>query len=264
MQAFFHLKRELNNRLDYSRVKSPSFNVHFHSNIELYCIRSGAVEVLINDQKRVLREGEFCISFSYDTHGYRSIGASEVEFLSIPTTYCEDILPLFDKKHVDSHFIDDPKTCQIVFDAMTELLKQPNELMQKGCVYLILGAVLDKTSSLPSEEKQGEHFSAEILIYISNHFREELTLSMLAKKFGYNPSYLSRSFRQRFGISFGKYLKMLRLREAVLLLRDGNASVTKSVIESGFGSMRSFYRAFQEEFGCTPKEYFSNKTPSIR
>jgi AraC-like DNA-binding protein len=48
---------------------------------------------------------------------------------------------------------------------------------------------------------------------------------------------------------------MLRLREAVLLLKKGEYGVTKCALESGFGSTRSFYRAFHEEFGVTPKEY---------
>jgi AraC-like DNA-binding protein len=62
-------------------------------------------------------------------------------------------------------------------------------------------------------------------------------------------------FRSAFGISFVEYLTMLRLREAILLLRSGKKSVTECAMESGFGSMRSFYRAFSEEFGVTPKEY---------
>jgi AraC-like DNA-binding protein len=32
-------------------------------------------------------------------------------------------------------------------------------------------------------------------------------------------------------------------------------TVTAAALESGFQSLRSFYRAFQAEFGCTPREY---------
>jgi AraC-like DNA-binding protein len=50
---------------------------------------------------------------------------------------------------------------------------------------------------------------------------------------------------------------MLRLRESILLLQSGKRTVTEAAIESGFGSMRSFYRAFYTEFSCSPKEYLS-------
>ena len=259
MYANFHLKRELNNKLACGRVQHPGFPVHFHSHLELYLIRSGAVEILVNDQKRVLRQGEISIAFSYDAHGYRSVDDDAVaDFLIVPLSYCNDILPLLEQ-HRGSSFIHDPHTYALACDAMDRLLEHPNELLQRGYVYVILGAILDQASLLPREETPSTRFSADILIYVSQHFREDLTL---AKRFGYHPSYLSRLFRQSFGITFNRYLTMLRLRDAVLRMRSGESSVTESAMESGFGSMRSFYRAFHEEFGRTPKEYFAKSAPS--
>ena len=135
------------------------------------------------------------------------------------------------------------------------LLDGGNDLSKRGHICVILGAILEKMISADDNFSPSYSFSAEILIYISDHFKEELTLHDLSRKFGYNPSYLSRMFRSTFGISFIEYLTMLRLREAILLLRSGKKSVTECAMESGFGSMRSFYRAFDEEFGITPKEY---------
>ena len=85
-------------------------------------------------------------------------------------------------------------------------------------------------------------------------------MTHLSTAFGYNSAYLSRTFQKTFGISFGRYLSMIRLREAILLLRDRKKNVTECALESGFGSVRSFYRAFYEEFKCTPKEYLQGET----
>ena len=156
-----------------------------------------------------------------------------------------------------SPFINDPETYQIIRDAINMLLSAPNDIVKKGYVYVILGALLEKMSSEQRVESYEAPFSAEILIYISEHFKEELNLTALSSNFGYNPSYLSRSFRQTFGIPFARYLSMLRLREAILLLHTGKMSITECALESGFGSIRSFYRVFHDEFGCTPKEYLS-------
>ena len=132
-----------------------------------------------------------------------------------------------------------------------------SELQRRGYVYVILGAILEKLTPSDEVDSQDINFSADVLIYISEHFREELTLGTLATALGYNESYLSRSFHRTFGISFGKYLNMQRLREALALMREGKMSITECALESGFGSMRSFYRAFHEKFGCTPKEYLA-------
>lgn len=258
MYANFNLNRELKNELTYGRVHSPNLPLHFHSHIEVYLIRSGEIEVLINNKRKVLGSGELCFSFGYDAHGYRTVGDAVADYLIVPINCCNDFLPLLTNKHVRYPFINDPKTYQTVADAFEQLFAaDKNELLERGYAYVILGTILDKISSdeVTSQVSISSGFWAEILIYISTHFRENLTLSSVAKEFGYHPSYFSRSFQQTFGIHFIEYLTMLRLREVVLLLQSQTKSVTECAYESGFGSMRSFYRAFNEEFGCSPKEY---------
>lgn len=256
MQADFLLKRELVKELEYGRDRSPNFIVHFHSHIEIYLIRSGAVEILVNDQRKVLHEGEISVAFSYDAHGYRTVGEGEADYLIIPTAYCAEIMPALTGKRMNTPFINDPKTYQIVSDCMKKIREEIHEVARRGYIYVILGTLLGHASQDKEGAAQSPRCSADILIYISEHFREELSLSEIAKEFGYHPSYLSRMFRQTFSITFGRYLTMLRLREVVLLLRAGNKSITECAMESGFGSMRSFYRSFHDEFGCTPSEYF--------
>ena len=147
----------------------------------------------------------------------------------------------------------------MIREAMEKIYTAPNELSMRGYIYIILGTILKKMTSDQPADSSENRFSADMLIYISEHFKEDIGLSSLAHHFGYNSSYLSRSFRQTFGISFGRYLTMLRLREFILLLREGNQSITECAFECGFGSMRSFYRAFRDEFGCSPKEYIESE-----
>ena len=256
MQGSFLLKRELNNRVECSRLHSPKFYPHFHSNIEIYLILSGEIEILVNDQKKILGAGEFSVALSYDTHGYRTPKEAEAIFLCIPISFCEEFLPLLSKRRLPSPYIKDPSVFQTVLQAEEGLLAGCNEITKRGLLYTILGAIYDQM--VPKEEESvlpSHNSSAEILIYIGDHFKEELSLVQVAKAFGYHESYFSRYFRQSFGISFVRYLTMLRLREAVLLLQSGTRTVTECAIESGFGSMRSFYRAFYEEFGSNPSEY---------
>ena len=256
MQGKFNLKREMIDKIEFNRVRNPNFEFHFHSHIELYIIKSGAVEIIVNDKKKVLRGGEISVALSYDSHGYRTLEESSAEYLIIPRSFCSDFLLLLGNKHAIYPFIDDAETFNTVLNTMDKLLEETNELKRRGYIYIILGAILDKLAMEVDGEALDTQFSADMLIYISKHFREELTLGTLAGAFGYNPSYLSRNFHQTFGISYGRYLNILRLREAVLLLSRGDMNITQCALESGFGSVRSFYRFFKDEFGCTPKEYF--------
>ena len=255
MRAAFNLKREMKNELVYGLTEDYQVDIHFHSHIELFFVMSGQIEVFLNDQCRVLGSKEGSIAFSYDTHGYRKIGDAEAFYLIIPRSWCADILPIIDNRHATSQFLKSEATFDVVLNAVKHLCDHPNEISKRGYIYAILGAALDEL--VPKSEEANTTFAPEILIYVSRHFRDDLSLVALAKKFGYNPSYLSRSFRANFGISFCKYVTMLRLREAVMLISSGEKSITECAIESGFGSTKSFYRAFREEFGMPPKEYLS-------
>ena len=257
MEAKFHLKREIKDTLDCGIGHNPVVDVNFHSQIEIYLVRSGAVEILVNNRKKVVRAGGISVSLSYDAHGYRAVEESEVAHLIIPRSYCTEFLHLLSGTRSYYPFIDDADTFTLVSDFLDRIRITSNELQRRGYVYVILGAILEKLTASDEIDSQELNFSADVLIYISEHFREELTLGRLAAALGYNESYLSRSFHQTFGISFGKYLNMQRLREALALMREGKMSITECALESGFGSMRSFYRAFHDKFGCTPKEYLA-------
>jgi AraC-like DNA-binding protein len=41
-------------------------------------------------------------------------------------------------------------------------------------------------------------------------------------------------------------------------MNEQKHSITHCAMESGFNSMRTFYRAFREEFGCSPGDYLDS------
>ena len=77
----------------------------------------------------------------------------------------------------------------------------------------------------------------------------------LAKELGVDLYYLSHFFREHFGLSFQEYLAKLRCEKArrELLLTD--RSLLDISLSCGFSSPKYFQRAFQKQYGATPKEY---------
>ena len=257
MHAKFNLEREIRNSLAFGSTGAGFVSMHFHSQTELYIVRSGEVEIIVNGSRKILGAGEMSVALSYDAHSYKKLDDAKAYYLIIPTDYCGEFTRLLAGRRIASPFIDDPATVSTVTGAIEKLIAGCNDLMQRGLIYEILGAVLDKVQPNDRQPEPQHGFSPDILIYVSRHFREELTLADVSRAFGYNPSYLSRHFRETFGISFVEYLTMIRLREAILLLGMGQKSITECAFESGFGSMRSFYRAFRDEFGTSPSEYLN-------
>ena len=115
--------------------------------------------------------------------------------------------------------------------------------------------ILDSLPFGESETPIDYELSSKILSYIEENLQNTITPGDISRHFGYNQSYVSRYFHSCFGITLSEYITTVRLKRAAELMHSGKHSLTYCAMESGFGSIRTFYRAFKNEFGCTPKEY---------
>ena len=100
---------------------------------------------------------------------------------------------------------------------------------------------------------------SKILIYIHEHYTENISLASVAAHFGYNASYVSGLFKSSINLGILRYINLLRLKNVITLMQEQKHSTEFCVTESGFRSVRTFYRAFRETFGCSPKEYLEKK-----
>ena len=91
--------------------------------------------------------------------------------------------------------------------------------------------------------------------FIDENLDRKLTLSSLSEKCFYNPSYFSRIFKRKFGVSPVEYIGRERAKTAAKLLIDSEFSVEEIAFRCGFGDKTGLYRVFEKEYGCTPSEY---------
>ncbi len=265
MQAEFGIAREQQRTLYYNEYKNLGSKeigkFHFHSQIELYIVKKGAVEVWINDKYTTLSEGEMSAALSYDAHCYRSPGYSEIGLIIIPTYMCEDFVLATSDKRVSDPFIRNKEAVAKIIECFMELRRSDDNLIkQKGYVNVILGIIMENLGFEKAANHLDTNLSSQILFYINENYKSDISLSSIAAVFGYNASYISRYFKSCFNSGVSQYITMIRLKQAILLMREGKNSITYCALESGFNSMRSFYRAFSKEFGCTPKEYLEKTT----
>lgn len=95
----------------------------------------------------------------------------------------------------------------------------------------------------------------DLRLYIDENAQKPLTLASLAARCFYNPSYFSRAFKQKFGVSPMEYVRHRRLEIARELLCGTDLSVEEIAVRAGFSDRGSFYHAFARAENCTPAEY---------
>ena len=261
MQATFHIKREQNGyfHIENYHKLSGSF-LHFHSHIELLFVEQGEAEVWVNEKRGILGEGELGVVLSYEPHYFRSAKEGDYTILFIPAFLCPEFGEAVRNKKAPSPFIRDAQALVRIREAIRVLKTEaPNAVERIGHIHVILGTVLKQIELEASEGPQDADLCAKVLFYINEHYKEDISATQIAQTLGYSENHLSKSFRAGFRVGIGHYINAVRLKNAVMLMREKRMSITDCAMESGFPSLRTFYRIFAQEFGCSPREYLKQE-----
>lgn len=256
MDAVFRVEREKQNFLFYKEYQNDRSVFGFHSQVELYIVDEGEMDITVNSYRKILKANQMCVVSSFDAHCYSTPKNSKSRVLIIPTYLCNEFMDNLKNQKISSPFICNESVVKEIKSYIVKLNDcKDNEIKKHGFIYVILGTVLENINLEPSSESLDSKLSTKLLTYVNNNFREDINLKTIASKFGYNQSYISRYFKSCFNVGFNQYLTTLRLKNALMLMHENEFKLTYCALESGFNSIRTFYRAFYNEFGCTPKEY---------
>lgn len=260
MHPVFGINREMKNELfiyDYTDFKMRNF--HFHSLVEIILVREGSVDVCIGEKNRVISSGEIAVAVPFEAHSFYSPDPVRATILFIPLFLCEEFVSAMKNKNLSDPFFvgEDAKKMRECFDLLSAGgLERIEEI---GYVYIILGSVLKNAKPKDSIDISDTDLGSKLLFYINENFKENIDLTKISSNFGYSSNYISKHFKSTFKIGIKQYISTVRLKNAVMLIRERKYSITECAFESGFSSVRSFYRAFYSEFKCSPREYLERE-----
>ena len=235
--------------------KGWKINEHLHEYSEfLYC-KKGSCTVIINKQEIQLSENQLAwISPNY-VHQY-DCSSAEV----ICAVFSNDYIPIFFNELKNRTLRATPINISDLSEILEKSLELNNEDPLTVCGYLnLIGAKVIERSTFDTIRYTDGILYQKVISYLSEHYVENITLSQIAKKFGYNEKYLSHTLHNLTGIHFRQLLTFYRLDHAKKLLRSRkNINITTIAAESGFYSINTFNRAFKEMTGKSPSEYRNN------
>ena len=243
---------------------------HLHREFEVNLILDGSVEILSQGRGYHAETGDFFVFDPYQPHELRAReGTVLILSIQISPAFFSDYFPQMESVRFGTeifHRAASPRHQQL-YRQLLELTccycqKAPfYELDCAGNINAWFRALLDVSAfTVVSEaERPAQRARQERVRYLAERieggFSEKLLLGDLAKELGVDLYYLSHFFREHFGLSFQEYLAKLRCEKArrELLLTD--RSLLDISLSCGFSSPKYFQRAFQKQYGATPREY---------
>ena len=110
----------------------------------------------------------------------------------------------------------------------------------------------------PLTARRKQELLIRIASFVDNNLDQPMTLQIVARRFGVSVSTVTQLFQRRAGLTFHSFLTQRRMAAAVELIGQGVAleEVGRQV---GYGDHSSFYRAFKQTYGLSPRDYKQGK-----
>lgn len=105
------------------------------------------------------------------------------------------------------------------------------------------------------------NITEEIITYINEHFRENISLEDLASHAGLSQYHFIRIFKKETGFTPHEYIINTRIATAKYLLKNSRLSVKDICFTTGFSCESVFCSAFKRHQGMTPAQYRALEQP---
>ena len=148
------------------------------------------------------------------------------------------------------------KKGMIIYDALYSWAKfhQKEKHTQNPTEHLLID-VFEKFLKQKSAKKPPA-WVKELKEIMQDQVDTSISLKQLSKDLDINPAYLSREFSKYFdNLSFGEYIRKLRIEKAMEYLNNSSYSLTKIAYLTGFSDQSHFTRIFKKFTGQNPSVY---------
>jgi AraC family transcriptional regulator len=82
-----------------------------------------------------------------------------------------------------------------------------------------------------------------------------LTLAHVAAQVGVHPVHLATTFRRKYGVTVGEFVRRLRIEHACAELLKKDLPLTAIALQAGFADQSHFSKVFKSYVGTTPAKY---------
>ncbi|WP_062322880.1 AraC family transcriptional regulator [Halolactibacillus sp. JCM 19043] len=257
--------------------KGLIFHNHWHDEAELFYVKEGDIDLVINEVSFVAKEQTIVLIPPNIIHGAYLSSNKKCQFSSIvfhpdfiaskrddkiQTTQLE---PFLNQTFLPSYVInqDDHNSQALIhllhaFEKSYQNRRNYAETEMKGYLFLMLyqileGRPLGDIGIVPNDVN--EERKKNILTFISAHYQDDINLETMAKVLSLSKEQFCRFFKQSFHSTPMQYVTQFRLKRAMEQLKYTDSPIIDIALDVGFDSSNYFSIVFKKVTGITPTHY---------
>ena len=255
----------------FTQTGSDPMPEHTHDFIEIVYVRSGTATETVNDTTYEIRRGDFTFINYGATHRFTPHGEFSYTNICFAPEALEDAitpenafallqLTAFDeiRQEEESGVVSFAAAEREEIEALLSVMLTEYEKKQqswqtvlKSYMNILLVRILRRMTAGQGEEAEMAGVWQQLSDYIDRNLGGELTLSALAGQCFYNPSYFSRAFKEKFGMTLTDYITERKIGQAAVLARDTSLSAEQIAERLGYSGKAALSRAFQKVKGVS-------------
>ena len=249
----------INNQTDRSSRLDPRPHLHYH--LELVYMHGGSCGVSLDSREYDIPDDSIFLSFPNQTHGYISNENTSHLLMIINPDVMPEFSSLFDRKLPESPILTNVSSYPRLLELLNLIIKEQELPADRFSLPKLRGLTCALFSEIfrhmPLVDRVRGNSQAlnTVICFCSRNFNRELSLEILAEELHMSKYYISHLFSSCFNMKFNAYINSLRVCAACRYLRDTDKSITEISELVGFGTPRTFNRAFLKQFGKSPSKY---------
>ena len=243
--------------------------MHWHRAVEIIYMQEGSLDVTVESENFTIRKGDCIVINGNVLHSTKCTSPNTAILLQIPLDFMEKYIPdlgqlifLFDFRTKDQRL----QTKQTMLKTILEQLQIINDVRPDGYLLRFNSLIFELLFQLyhnfavkilqnnTSQEKKDMDRLEPVLNYISEHYRDPISLNEIAEVACLQTGYFCRFFKKKMGITFLEYQNEYRLSFIYRDLITTRDPVHVILERHGFTNYKLFRRMFLEHFGNTPTQ----------
>ena len=229
---------------------------HMHKEIEIIYVNKGGAVAHADTYSAKIADGDLFFAFSNQIHYYENAIDGDYTVMIVSPEIIYGMRGLLMKKAPLSnvvHLNDNPELQHVM-----ENINNPKgdfvETAAVGYLNVLLSGALQGMSFKKSVINENGTLK-RVLDYCNDNFTENIDLTTAENEVFLSKYYISRLMKGNLGIGFTDYVQMLRADYAAEALRNTEIKIADISENAGFGTIRSFNRAFKKYYNSSPNDY---------